>query len=489
MMATSNPFRSTIFRLALMAVAAFGLIAASVVFTVGRNANQILTMTTEEAIHADAAHFRNEHVNGGVDALAHAVDERSRHAAGGLYYLSDANGQKRSGNLAALPREIRGGTRAGIFEYRAAGSRQSAPSTAAGLLIDLDSGKNVLVVARDISSQKTLLASINRSVELGLGALALFGLGGGYLLARHLLRRIDAMSRVSHAIMAGNLAGRLPLAGSGDELDRLAAQLNIMLERIERLMAGLREVSDNIAHDLKTPLNRLRNSAEAALADTRGANAWRDGLERTIEEADDLIKTFNALLLIARLEAGAVEESLEVFDLADVAHDVTDLYLPVAEDRGLSLELHADTSIAIRANRHLIGQAVANLVDNAIKYSTVTRQLTSAPHASGATTISVVVRRAEDRAILTVADHGPGIPAADRDRVLKRFVRLEASRTRPGTGLGLSLVAAVAQMHDGAIRLEDNEPGLRVLLILPLAKETSVGMNGKPTAPARTEKV
>ncbi|HPG89829.1 MAG TPA: HAMP domain-containing sensor histidine kinase, partial [Hyphomicrobium sp.] len=227
--------------------------------------------------------------------------------------------------------------------------------------------------------------------------------------------------------------------------------------RIEGLMSGLREVSDNIAHDLKTPINRLRNSAEAALRDSRGEDAYRDGLERTIEKADELIKTFNALLLIARLEAGPLEESLERFDLGAVVEDVAELYMPAAEEDGFNLTVQTEKGVTVLANRQLIGQAVANLIDNAIKYSRVST-------ATGE--IRVTASRLGEAAVISVADRGPGISVADRGRVVKRFVRLEESRTKPGTGLGLSLVAAVARLHHGEIRLEDNKPGLRVDLVL-----------------------
>ncbi len=254
----------------------------------------------------------------------------------------------------------------------------------------------------------------------------------------------------------------MPVKGDGDEFDELSESLNAMLERIEQLMGSLREVSDNIAHDLKTPLNRLRNKAEAALRDARGGEAYREGLERTIEEADGLISTFNALLLIARLEAGAVDETAAEFDLAALVRDVAELYEPVAEEAGMSLDVSRPGKASkIVANRHLVGQAVANLIDNAIKYG----QRAEAAKAAGA--IAVDVCRRVVQVEIAVGDRGPGISEKDRERVLKRFVRLEESRTRPGTGLGLSLVAAVARLHRGTIRLEDNEPGLRAVLVLP----------------------
>jgi signal transduction histidine kinase len=216
-------------------------------------------------------------------------------------------------------------------------------------------------------------------------------------------------------------------------------------------------VSDNIAHDLKTPLNRLRNAAEAALRDNTGEAAYREGLEGTIEKADELIKTFNALLLIARLEAGPLEDSLERFDLGKLIEDVSELYMPAAEEAGFALTVAAEPGVVVRANKQLIGQATSNMIDNAIKY---------ARSAAPGGPISVTVGRTATGVEIAVADRGPGITAADRVRVLKRFVRLEESRTKPGTGLGLSLVAAVARLHRGEVRVEDNAPGLKVILAL-----------------------
>ncbi|HEY8368595.1 MAG TPA: HAMP domain-containing sensor histidine kinase, partial [Thermodesulfobacteriota bacterium] len=260
---------------------------------------------------------------------------------------------------------------------------------------------------------------------------------------------------------------------SGDELDRLAESLNAMLARIEELLAALREVSDNIAHDLKTPLNRLRNRAEAAL---RGSDAatYREGLAKTIEEADDLIKTFNALLLIARLEAGAAAESMAPADLTAVVGDIAELYEPAAEEAGLELAVSAPSSLCAVVNRELISQAVANLVDNAVKYSSA-----GIPAPAGAAPtpppgpprqISIALARIGDTVEIRVGDRGPGIAPEDRERALQRFVRLEKSRSRPGAGLGLSLVAAVARMHGGSVRLEDNDPGLRVVLSIPMRR-------------------
>jgi signal transduction histidine kinase len=302
-------------------------------------------------------------------------------------------------------------------------------------------------------------AAVRRAFLWGTAIVALAGLAGGLLASRALLHRIDSVTQASRTIMAGSLSGRLPVSSAGDEFDRLAEGLNAMLERIERLMIGLREVSDNIAHDLKTPLTRLRNRAETALAAPAGADQ-RPALEQTIEEADGLIRTFNALLAIARLEAGQGSESFAALDLAAVAREAAELYEPVAEEAGFGLDVEVAAAPAVLGDRQLIGQAIGNLIDNAMKYGR-----------TGGAAASRILLRIESggEARIIVADHGPGIPPADRERALKRFVRLEASRSAPGSGLGLSLVAAVARLHGGSLKLEDNRPGLRVIIALPLA--------------------
>jgi signal transduction histidine kinase len=268
------------------------------------------------------------------------------------------------------------------------------------------------------------------------------------------------MTETTQKIMAGDLSGRLPIAGTGDELDRLAENLNVMLERIEALMRGFREVSDNIAHDLKTPLTRLRNRAEEALRGGKGEPDYRRALETTIEESDSLIRTFNALLMIARAESGQAAEVAE-FDAAEIARDVGELYEPLAEEKGLVLRVDAAVPAPVRGNRELVSQALANLVDNAIKYVGAGKRVSS----------EIVLRSVSegDRILLVVEDQGPGIPEADRGRVVERFVRLEQSRSEPGSGLGLSLASAVARLHGGELKLEDNRPGLRAVLVLPRA--------------------
>jgi signal transduction histidine kinase len=268
--------------------------------------------------------------------------------------------------------------------------------------------------------------------------------------------------------MTGDLTKRLPLAGTGDELDRLAASVNVMLERITALMAGLKEVSDNIAHDLKTPLTRLRMDAEQALRARSSPEEQRAALEKIIEESDGLIRIFYALLMIARAEAGTQVEGMSEFDVSEIARDVGELYDALAEEREVKLRVSAEEPMMIHGNRELVGQALANLIDNALKYGVPENA------ESGSRSVTLEARRNGELAELTIADRGVGIMPADRARVVDRFVRLENSRTRPGSGLGLSLAAAVAHLHGGELRLEDNAPGLRVVISLPLSHAAPV---------------
>jgi signal transduction histidine kinase len=452
------------FRLAAASATAFLVVATLIVGALFWQTNTLLTDHVVEELRAEAAELSHAAEGTAPEAFADRVRARSHGAGTSLYILQDAAGAKLAGNLPALPPEIADSPTGGVFRYRREGDVPGKDRLAVGIPVIVGAGQR-LVIGRDVEEQTELAERIKRTFLWGFGALALAALVAGLAVGRSVLRRVETINATTRSIMAGDMSRRVPVTASGDELDELSANLNGMLDRIEQLMAGLREVSDNIAHDLKTPLNRLRNSAEAALREPRGAEGYREGLEATIEKADDLIKTFNALLLIARLEAGVVEESAEVFDLGRLVRDVAELYEPVAEEAGLALAIETRDGIEIRANRQLVGQAVANLVDNAIKYSS---RGAGGP-AAAAVSVEVAARAGE--AEISVADRGPGIDARDRDRALRRFVRLEKSRTQPGTGLGLSLVAAVARLHDGAVRLEDNDPGLRVVVTLPLAAQ------------------
>ena len=319
-----------------------------------------------------------------------------------------------------------------------------------------------LLVGRDFEERDRLRQILAQPARWAVVLLVVMGVAGGIFVARRVLQRIDSMTATNERIMAGDLTGRLAVTGSGDEFDRLANSLNAMLERIEALMSGLKQVSDNIAHDLKTPLTRLRNRTEEALRSAKGEGDYRAALESTLEESDGLIRTFDALLMIARAEAGEARHGMTDFDANDVAKSVVELYEPLAEEKGLHLAADINGPLPVHGSRELIGQALANLIDNAIKYGAAGRP-------GDKSEIRVATHREDGSALLSVGDHGRGIPAEDRSRAVERFVRLEPSRSRPGVGLGLSLAAAVARLHGGELRLEDNSPGLRVTLALPAA--------------------
>src|SRR5262245_16051370 len=445
---------------------AFVLAVALIVLYVGWQANQLLTTKAIEGLSAEVASLREQFRTGGPQRLVDSIGERAGEPGAGLYLLLAEGGNKLAGNLPGRPSALAvDDGRGRLFAYRRA-SDGRRERLAVGLSVRV-ADSQTLIVARDIEDQRQFAASIGRAALWGLGLIALLGVGAGILISRGMLSRIEAITATSRKIMGGDLSRRIALTGSGDELDRLAASLNAMLARIEELMFALREVSDNIAHDLKTPLNRLRNRAEAALRSPVGPDAYREGLAKTIEEADELIRTFNSLLLIARLEGGVVAESMTAVDPAAVIRDVAELYEPAAEEAGLTLAVSAAPGLSLVANRELVSQAVANLVDNAIKYSAAPVRAAAGAAPTFAPAIAISLAQAGRNIEIAVADRGPGVAAEGRERALQRFVRLEKSRSRPGAGLGLSLVAAVARMHGGSVRLEDNAPGLRAVLSLP----------------------
>jgi hypothetical protein len=274
-------------------------------------------------------------------------------------------------------------------------------------------------------------------------------------MSRKVLARLDSINRTSTEIVAGDFSRRVPLSDAHDEFDALAENLNRMFERIERLMKGMREVADSVAHDLRTPLNRLRNRLEEAQRRLDPQSPHAADIEAAIAETDGLIATFNALLLIAEADSGMARGALTQLDLSAVVADVAELYAPLAEEKNIALTVMPAGVLTIEGNRSLISQALANLIDNAIKYTPAEGRVT------------IFAAETPSGVDLTVADSGPGIPVADRARVVERFVRLEASRNSPGTGLGLSLVAAVARLHQARLTLDDNNPGLKATISFP----------------------
>jgi signal transduction histidine kinase len=399
----------------------------------------------------------------GFRAAILAVERLSRQPGPGVYYIGTPNGVMISGNVSDLPVAVLQEPGTFSFNYNLSRPFEGEPAdkqrgNAVVRSAVLQSGL-VLVVGRDVVERRGFTAIIFQTFLIGVGGILVFSIFAGGLTALRVLRRIDTIASTSQKIMSGSLSERVPVTRRNDEFDALAQNLNQMLDRIEQLMQGLKEVTDNVAHDLKTPLTRMRNRAEAALREGRSDAAATTALETVIEESDRLIQTFNALLMIARAEAGAPSGAFADVDLSAVVADVAELYGPVAEDDGIALETAVTPGVTVRANRELIGQALVNLVENALKYAS--------PADGQAGKITVGLRREGTRMLIEVGDNGPGIPEEDRARVVERFVRLEKSRTEPGSGLGLSLVAAVARLHGGSFRIEDNGPGVRAVIDLP----------------------
>jgi signal transduction histidine kinase len=458
-------FRTTTFKLTLAYLIVFAVFAALLLGYFALNTRRLVTEQITDTVNAEITGLSEQYRQGGIRRLVLIIEARSRRPGSSLYLVTTFNGDTLAGNISALDPGVLdnpGWSETGYRRLDEAGVDRGHEALVR--VFQLPGGFRLLV-GRDLDERQRLERIIASAGRWSAAVVVLIGLVGGVFVTRRVLRRVDAMTDKARTIMEGDLSGRLPVAGSNDELDRLAENLNAMLERIEALMHGLKEVSDNIAHDLKTPLTRLRNHSEEALRTAKGETAYREALEQTIEESDGLIRTFNALLMIARAEAGQSSESLTDFDAAEIARGVGELYEPLAEEKGLTLTVEAEVPAPMVGNRELVTQALANLVDNAIKYGGAAA---AADGINGAAPEIVVRAVGEgDKILLTVADHGPGIPESDRGRVTERFVRLETSRTEPGSGLGLSLVAAVARLHGGELTFADNSPGLKSIIALP----------------------
>jgi signal transduction histidine kinase len=448
-------FRTATFKLLLAYLILF---AASVIFLLGfiywRTAG-FMSRQVDQTIAAEIQGLSEQYRRRGLIGLRQIVLERASGNSGlSLYLLTAVDGRSLGGNLQNWPPETERDVSGWVnFSYQRAGRL----SEARGQQMRLQGGWRLLV-ARDVSDLKAIEGTLENTLGYALALTALFGVIGGAWISRLVLSRLDQINQTSQEIMSGDLSRRVPVLGGRDELDELATNLNAMLDQIEVLMSGMREVADNIAHDLRTPLNRLRNRLEGAMMERETPETTRTSLESAIEEADGLIATFNSLLLIAEAESGAHRDSLVDVDLHVIAKDVAELYEPVAEERGISLVIAALEPMRVRGNPNLVARAAANLVDNALKYTP----------SGGRVMVSVEAGAAKGEGpVFSVRDSGPGIPTEDRDRVLDRFVRLERSRNTPGSGLGLSLVAAVARMHSATLELSDAAPGLNARLIFP----------------------
>lgn len=474
-MARAKLIASTSFRLVLLYVAIFALGSALVLVSVGWEVEQIIDQQIAATVNEEIKGLSEQYAQGGLQGLYSTLEKRARQPGSSLYLLTDPAGQVLAGNIAALPPRLLDTPGAVETHYRRPGETQ-ARNVALARIFSLPGGLHLLV-GRDMADREALRAIFARSFLVSLAALGALGLVGGLLLARRVLARIDAMSASAAEIMAGNLEQRLPQAGSHDEFDRLAQNLNAMLDRINRLMADMREVTDNIAHDLKTPLTRLRNRAEQALAQPVGTEGHEAALEQVIIESDRLLAVFNALLQIARVEGGTGADVLVPCDVGEAAQACVELYQPMIEEADGTLDLVTTSAdLHVKGSRELLGQAISNLIINALNYGVGPEG--ASPH------ISVACVRLNNDIAITVSDAGPGIAPADLERVKQRFVRLETSRSTPGSGMGLALVDAVAGLHGGSLSLTNANPGLSATLRLPALPPQAPVLTSEALAPA-----
>lgn len=448
----SRLLRSTTLRVVLLYMALFAVSVAALLAFVHYTTAGYLSRQTDAAIAAETAELANRFRQGGMRALAREISNKAAANIGrrSVYLLVDENLDPIAGNISRWPQEVEP-DEAGWLEFTLTATPDgSDPVRARVFRLGPDSRLHLLI-GRNVLDQRQFQRVIGTAMVWGLGISVALALAGGLLMSRTIARRLERINRTAREVMAGHLDERVPARGTDDEFDRLADNLNRMLDQIQYLMDSVRQVSDNVAHDLRTPLTRLRWRLERLQADDDDEGAL---LEQAIADADGLLNTFHALLRIAEVESGSRRRFTDV-DLAELVADVGELYEPVATAHGQALRIDADGAAPARGDRDLLFQALTNLVDNAVK---------NTPEGG---TIVVAAKADDDGTELVVTDSGPGVPAAQREAVLERFVRLEASRGSPGSGLGLSLVAAVARLHEGGLRLEDNTPGLRVRLSLP----------------------
>ncbi len=462
--------QATNVRIALIFVLLFGGLWSLTLMAFRMQTGHLLLRQSDQIIIAEMAVLGETNRLEGIEGLKEIVKARSSGLTetGSLYRLVDQDGKMIAGNLKEMPAIPPGGSEWVDFSYDAPAPGGLDTKRAARAQIQQTTGGHTLLVGRDVEARLIAERQMNHQMTIMIVVMVVLSVMTGVSYSRHVYKRLDTIIRTSRDIVAGKLSRRVPVSERGDEIDQVAESLNQMLDQIQRLMNAMREVTDNVAHDLRSPLNRMRSRMEVTLMRSSSVDEYRTALQASIDDANHLLGTFNALLSIARVEAGSNRDALQTVVLADVVRDVAELYDALAEDEGMAFDCTIDLDqSAMRGNRELLSQALANLIDNAIKYT---------PE-GGSLSVRLEKGDSDAMAVLSVSDTGPGIPEADRSRVLNRFVRLEASRNSPGSGLGLSLVSAVAQFHGGRLVLGDSalippghsEPsGLCAALYLPL---------------------
>ncbi|MFT3725302.1 MAG: ATP-binding protein [Hyphomonadaceae bacterium] len=453
--------RTTTFRLALLHASIFILFSASLLAYLYYETAGQLGRQAESELNSEFQELSAAYRGGGLDRLNQAVSERSEAAYNKFFYLLlDGSGRKMNGDFDVLPAPAPLGQVVDVkFDYDAR-TTDGRPirRSAEGRISRLSEG-GVLMVAYDVGELGEMNRRITEVVWRSAAVGFVLSLIGGVVISRSAAQRAEQLAKTTEGVMGGDLTRRAPVFGSGDEFDRLSEQLNAMLAKLERLVISSRSAGDSIAHDLRSPLTRLRNRLEAGLKDTN-ADGPRAALVKSIDDVDGVLDTFNAVLRLSRVQAGATG-SFKRTDVTDITDELAELYQPVCEEKRLAFNYSPRDDLFVLADRDLIAQAMSNLMDNAVKYT---------PEGGA---IRLETRRTSDGDVeLSVTDSGPGIPPEDRERAIERFVRLEQSRSQPGSGLGLSLASAVAEAHAGRLMLGDGggppaRPGLSVTLRLP----------------------
>ncbi len=453
-------FRTSAFRMAALSMVVFGVLAVVLLGFIYYATIDLIDRETNNVIEAESKGLVEQYSLFGLRGIARVIRHRSENLKepGAIYLLVNTDFEPVIGNLIPWPADAEGapltppenGEWIHFSVSRGEGEEKTARQMRARV-IDLPIGYHVLV-GRDIGERERFREVMRAALTWSVAITLMLAFLGGLLLSRQMLRRVDTIAKISRQIIDGDLTQRVSVRGTGDEFDRLSANLNEMLDQIERLLIGMRAVTDSVAHDLGAPLTRLKNRIEMTLRGNPDLDAYRSTLQNTIKETDHIRSTFDALIDIARAEASTANFEMKPLDLAELAAELLELYEPVANERDLRVESSLPPCALVLANRQTLAQALTNLLDNAIKYTPV----------GGAVRLELTTDA--ERVRLTLEDSGPGIPAADREQVLRRFVRLEKAAAAPGTGLGLSLVAAVAKLHRAKLELGDNQPGLRVTL-------------------------
>jgi signal transduction histidine kinase len=450
---------STAVRLSLLFLVLFMLTAIVLVFYVTSFSVRVIQAQSRSVIQTEVGIMARAFERGGLPALVRQMDRAGRQPGAPLYLLADPSGRIFAGNVLSVAPGVldKPGWVMQPFSYERFDNGDGEGHQAIARIIRMPNGLT-LMIGRDVGEPERFRGIIRQALALALGIMTVGAFLIWFFIGRRALKRVDAISADSSAIIAGDLSRRLPVNGSGDEFDRLAASLNAQIDRIEKLDSGVRDVANNVAHDLRTPLTRLRTRAERALETAKGTRELRAALEGCVAESDQLIRTFNALLMISRLEAGSRLDNRNPEALDAILADVVELYEPTAEETGVALERGAVEAWVAPVHRELIAQALSNLVENALRYG------------AGGTPpkVRLSLTKVGPDAVFEVADNGQGIDPARLASVTDRFARIDASRTAPGAGLGLSLVKAIAEAHGGALALENRQPGLAARLRIPL---------------------